>query len=62
MDIAVEETENLKVPDAFADPWDTHSDKPQTVQRRIGAWLARVAANYEVPIVPLGELRGYILI
>ena len=47
---------------AFADPRDTHSDKPQIVQERTGAWLARVAANYEVPIVPLGELRGYILI
>ena len=47
---------------AFADPRQTHSDQPEIVQRRIGAWLERVADTYEVPIVPLEELREYTLI
>ena len=46
---------------AFADPWDTHADKPEIVRERTGAWLARVADNYGVPIIPLEELREYTL-
>ena len=46
---------------AFADPWDTHADKPEIVRERTGAWLARVADNYGVPILPLEELREYTL-
>jgi hypothetical protein len=46
---------------AFADPWDTHSYKPEIVRERTGAWLARVAHNYGVPIIPLEELREYTL-
>jgi hypothetical protein len=46
---------------AFADPRDTHADKPEIVQKRAGTWLARVAENYEVPILPLDELREYTL-
>ena len=46
---------------AFADPWDTHWDKPEIVRERTGAWLARVADNYDVPIIPLEELREYTL-
>jgi hypothetical protein len=46
---------------AFADPKDTHSDKPEIVQERTGAWLERVADNYEVPILPLEQLREYTL-
>lgn len=47
---------------AFADPRDTHYNKLQIVQQSTGAWLKRVAANYEVPILPLEELREYTLI
>ena len=46
---------------AFADPRDTHANKPDIVQERAGAWLARTAANYGVPILPLDELREYTL-
>jgi hypothetical protein len=46
---------------AFADPRDTHSDKSEIVQERTGAWLERVADNYEVPILPLEQLREYTL-
>ena len=46
---------------AFADPRDTHSDKPEIVQERTGRWLERVAENYGVPILPLEELRGHAL-
>jgi hypothetical protein len=31
------------------------------VQERTGAWLERVASNYEVPILPLEQLREYTL-
>jgi hypothetical protein len=44
---------------AFADPRDV---QPKTWQKGTGAWLERVAANYEVPILPLGELREHALI
>jgi hypothetical protein len=47
---------------AFADPKDTHSDKPQRVHKRIGVWVKRVAANYGVPVLPLEELREHVLI
>ncbi len=47
---------------AFADPWDTHWNKPEIVRERTGAWLARVADNYNVPIIPLEELRECTLI
>jgi hypothetical protein len=43
---------------AFADPTDV---RPKMLQKGTGAWLERVAANYEVPILPLGELRGHAL-
>lgn len=46
---------------AFADPKDTHSDKPSIVQERAGAWLMRVAAGYGVSILSLEELREYTL-
>ncbi len=38
---------------AFADPKDTHADKPEIVEEWIGVWLEGIAANYEVPILPL---------
>jgi hypothetical protein len=44
---------------AFADPSDV---QPKMLQKGTGAWLERVAANYEVPILPLGELREHALI
>jgi len=47
---------------AFADPRDTHYNKLPIVQQSTGAWLERVAAIYEVPILPLEELREYTLI
>ena len=47
---------------AFADPWDTHWNKPEIVRERTGAWLARVADNYNVPIIPLEELRECTLV
>jgi hypothetical protein len=43
---------------AFADPRDV---QPKILQKGTGAWLERVAANYEVPILPLAELREYTL-
>jgi hypothetical protein len=43
---------------AFADPRDV---RPKMLQKGTGAWLERVAANYEVPILPLGELREHTL-
>ena len=46
---------------AFADPWDTHSDKPEIVQEKTGRWLDRAAANYSVPVLPLEELQGHTL-
>lgn len=47
---------------AFANPKDTHSDKPDIVQERTGTWLTRVVAEYGVPILPLEELREYTMI
>ena len=38
---------------AMAHTKDTHADKPQRRQKRIGVWLEKVAANYRVPILPL---------
>jgi hypothetical protein len=46
---------------AFADPRDTHSHKPEIVQKRAATWLEKVAENYDVPILPLDELREYTL-
>ena len=46
---------------AFADPRDTHFDQPRIVLERTGAWLERVAANYESPILPLEELSEHTL-
>jgi hypothetical protein len=43
---------------AFADPRDV---QPKMLQKGTGAWLERVAANYEVPILPLAELREHAL-
>jgi hypothetical protein len=43
---------------AFADPRDV---QPEILQKGTGAWLERVAANYEVPILPLGEVREHAL-
>jgi hypothetical protein len=43
---------------ALADPRDV---QPKILQKGTGAWLERVAANYEVPILPLGELREHAL-
>jgi hypothetical protein len=42
---------------AFADPRDV----PKVSQKGGEAWLERVAVNYEVPILPLGELREHAL-
>lgn len=47
---------------AFADPKDTHASKPEIVVERTGRWLARVADNYEVPVIPLEELREHALL
>ncbi len=47
---------------AFADPTDTHANKPDIVQKRAGRWLARTASNYGAPILSLEELREYTLI
>lgn len=41
---------------AFADPRDTHRNKPEIVGQRARAWLLRTATNYDVPILPLKEL------
>lgn len=46
---------------AFADPRDTHSDKPEIVRERTSRWLARTAVRYDVPVLPLDELREYTL-
>jgi hypothetical protein len=43
---------------AFADPRDV---QPKMLQKGTETWLERVAANYEVPILPLGELREHAL-
>jgi hypothetical protein len=47
---------------AFADPTDTHANKPDIVQERAGRWLVRTASNYGAPILSLEELREYTLI
>lgn len=47
---------------AFADPRDTHASKPEIVRERTGKWLARTAVNYEVPILPLDDLREHTLL
>jgi hypothetical protein len=43
---------------AFADPRDV---QPKILQKGTEAWLERVAANYEVPILALGELQEHAL-
>jgi len=48
-------------PVAFADPRDSHADKPEIVQERTSRWLIQVASNYGVPVLPLDELREYTL-
>ena len=47
---------------AFADPWDTHADKPEIVREKTARWLERTAENYGVPILSLEDLREYALI
>jgi hypothetical protein len=46
---------------AFADPWDTHADKPEIVREKTARWLERTAENYGVPILSLEDLREYAL-
>ncbi|MGI8538236.1 MAG: hypothetical protein ACR2N0_00415 [Rubrobacteraceae bacterium] len=46
---------------AFADPRDTHSNRPEVVQEAVGEWVAKVAVDYGAPVLPLDELREYTL-